>query len=37
VPGDLISIEEGDTLPADGRLVECVALQVTEATFVEHR
>jgi Ca2+-transporting ATPase len=33
VPGDLIVIEEGDTIPADGRLVECVALQTAEAAL----
>jgi P-type Ca2+ transporter type 2C len=33
VPGDLISIEEGDTIAADGRLVESVALQTAEAAL----
>ena len=33
VPGDLIVIEEGDTLPADGRLVETTALQTSEAAL----
>jgi Ca2+-transporting ATPase len=33
VPGDLILLEEGDTVPADGRLVECVALQTAEAAL----
>ena len=33
VPGDLVIIEEGDTIPADGRLVESVALQAAEATL----
>jgi P-type Ca2+ transporter type 2C len=31
VPGDVILIEEGDTVPADARLVESTALQVAEA------
>jgi Ca2+-transporting ATPase len=33
VPGDLMLVEEGDTLPADGRLVRCHALQVAEAAL----
>jgi len=33
VPGDLILIEEGDTIPADGRLVESTALQTAEASL----
>lgn len=33
VPGDLLLIEEGDTVPADGRLTESTALQTTEATL----
>ncbi|RPI51970.1 MAG: cation-translocating P-type ATPase [Acidobacteria bacterium] len=33
VPGDIILIEEGDTIPADGRLVESVALQTSEAAL----
>jgi P-type Ca2+ transporter type 2C len=31
VPGDIILIEEGDTIPADGRLIELAALQTAEA------
>jgi Ca2+-transporting ATPase len=31
VPGDIILIEEGDTIPADGRLIESVGLQTAEA------
>jgi len=31
VPGDIVFLEEGDTIPADGRLVESVALQTAEA------
>jgi Ca2+-transporting ATPase len=31
VPGDIILIEEGDTIPADGRLIESAALQTAEA------
>ncbi|KAI3653358.1 hypothetical protein MP228_001305 [Amoeboaphelidium protococcarum] len=30
VPGDILMIEEGDIVPADGRLVECFHLEVDE-------
>ena len=33
VPGDLILIEEGDTIPADARLIHSVALQTAEAAL----
>jgi Ca2+-transporting ATPase len=33
VPGDLILVEEGDTIPADARLVESTALQASEASL----
>ena len=33
VPGDVIQIEEGDTIPADGRLIESIALQTSEAAL----
>jgi len=33
VPGDMILIEEGDTVPADARLVESTALQTAEAAL----
>ena len=33
VPGDVIIIEEGDTIPADGRLIESASLQVSEAAL----
>jgi Ca2+-transporting ATPase len=33
VPGDIIHIEEGDTLAADGRLFESAALQTAEAAL----
>src|SRR3546814_4724157 len=33
VPGDIMLIEEGDTVPADGRLVHSVSLQVAEAAL----
>ena len=33
VPGDIIVIEEGDTIPADGRLVESTALHTAEAAL----
>lgn len=33
VPGDLVVIQEGDTIPADARLVESAALQTAEAVL----
>lgn len=33
VPGDIILVEEGDTVPADGRLVQTTALQTAEAAL----
>jgi P-type Ca2+ transporter type 2C len=33
VPGDIILIEEGDTIPADARLLQVVALQTAEAAL----
>jgi Ca2+-transporting ATPase len=33
VPGDVILIEEGDTIPADGRVVDSTALQTAEASL----
>jgi Ca2+-transporting ATPase len=33
VPGDLMLVEEGDAIPADGRLVESTSLQITEAAL----
>ena len=33
VPGDIIVVEEGDTIPADGRLIQSTALQVAEAAL----
>jgi P-type Ca2+ transporter type 2C len=33
VPGDVMLVEEGDTIPADGRLVESTVLQVSEASL----
>lgn len=33
VPGDMILIEEGDTIPADARLIHCTALQTAEAAL----
>jgi P-type Ca2+ transporter type 2C len=33
VPGDIILIEEGDTIPADARLVQSIALQTAEAAL----
>jgi Ca2+-transporting ATPase len=33
VPGDILLIEEGDSIPADGRLIESVSLQIAEAAL----
>lgn len=33
VPGDIVLIEEGDTIPADARLIRSIALQVAEAAL----
>jgi Ca2+-transporting ATPase len=33
VPGDIVIIEEGDTVPADARLSESIALQTAEAAL----
>lgn len=33
VPGDILLIEEGDTFPADGRLIQAVALRVAESAL----
>ena len=33
VPGDVILIEEGDTIPADARVIESTALQTAEAAL----
>ena len=33
VPGDIIIVEEGDTVPADARLIHSIALQIAEATL----
>ncbi len=33
IPGDLILIEEGDTIPADARLIQSTALQTAEAAL----
>lgn len=33
VPGDIILIEEGDTIPADARLIHSTALQTAEAAL----
>jgi Ca2+-transporting ATPase len=33
VPGDIILLEEGDTIPADGRLIQSIALQTAEAAM----
>ena len=37
VPGDIIAIEEGDTIPADGRLIQSVALQTAEGSLTGER
>ena len=33
VPGDILLLEEGDTVPADARLIEARALQIAEAAL----
>jgi Ca2+-transporting ATPase len=33
VPGDILLIEEGDTIPADGRVLEAIALFLAEAAL----
>jgi Ca2+-transporting ATPase len=33
VPGDIILLEEGDTIPADARLIQSIALQTAEAAL----
>ena len=33
VPGDIILVEEGDTIPADGRLIHSASLQTAEAAL----
>ncbi len=33
VPGDILLIEEGDSLPADARVIESIAMRVAEATL----
>ncbi|MBN1965578.1 MAG: HAD-IC family P-type ATPase, partial [Anaerolineae bacterium] len=33
VPGDIVLIEAGDSIPADGRLIESVNLQIVEAAM----
>jgi Ca2+-transporting ATPase len=33
VPGDIILVEEGDTLPADGRILQSISLRVAESAL----
>ena len=33
VPGDIVLVEEGDTIPADARLIHSAALQTAEAAL----
>jgi len=33
VPGDIVIVEEGDTIPADARLIHCTALQTAEGAL----
>jgi magnesium-transporting ATPase (P-type) len=34
VPGDIVLLEEGDTIPADGRVIESTLLQAAEAALI---
>jgi len=33
VPGDVLALEEGDRIPADARLIECINLQTLESSL----
>src|SRR5690606_25259282 len=33
VPGDIVLLEEGDTVPADGRVIQSTSLTVSEAAL----
>ena len=33
MPGDIILVEEGDTIPADARVVQSTSLQTAEAAL----
>ena len=37
VVGDIVVLETGEEIPADGELIEAISLQVNESTLTGHR